>query len=82
MRATCNSVSPFFSLVFFFFVTSHLSRYCIVFNPCMYSSSFEISLMSLGFFSGSIFRSGLFEYTPRRVYTFFIIGLRYFILPV
>lgn len=38
--------------------------------------------MSLGFFSGSIFRSGLFEYTPRRVYTFFIIGLRYVILPV
>lgn len=37
--------------------------------------------MSLGF-SGSIFRSGLFEYTPRRVYIFFIIGLRYVILPV
>lgn len=28
--------------------------------------------MSLGF-SGSIFRSGLFEYTPRRVYTFFLL---------
>ena len=83
MRATCNLIFPPFSLVYFFlfFVTSHLSWYCIVFNTCMYSSSFEISHMSLGF-SGPIFRSGLFEYTPRRAYTFFIIGLRYVILPV
>ena len=37
--------------------------------------------MSLGL-SGLVFRSGLFEYTPRRVYTSFTIDLCPVILPV